>query len=97
MDSSFLDYFTQTWNLVDVVQMLINTLLILYTTYFLIAEKHLVPQKTVVRYAAYGNFLMWFKMFYWMRLFKATAKYVTLIVETLTDLTCFMIMVGIII
>lgn len=40
---------------------------------------------------------MWFKMFYWMRLFKATAKYVTLITETLVDLTYFMIMVGIII
>ena len=36
-------------------------------------------------------------MFYWMRLFKATAKYVTLITETLTDLTYFMIMVVIII
>jgi len=77
--------------------MLINSLLILYTTFFLLKGEHLIPQKSLVRYAAYGNFLMWFKMFYWMRLFKATAKYVTLIVETLTDLTFFMIMVGIII
>ena len=40
---------------------------------------------------------MWDKMFYWMRLFEATAKYVSLIIATIADITFFMVMVIIII
>ena len=36
-------------------------------------------------------------MFYWMRLFSATAKYVKLIVQTIADLEYFLVMVSIII
>ena len=36
-------------------------------------------------------------MFYWMRLFEATAKYVSLIIATIADITFFMVMVIIII
>ena len=40
---------------------------------------------------------MWIKMFYWMRLFSSTAKYVNLIMCTIQDIAFFMVMVLIII
>jgi len=46
---------------------------------------------------ALGCFIMWVKVFYWMRLFKSTAPFVTLIFQTIADIKVFMIMLIIII
>jgi len=40
--------------------------------------------------------MLWIKMFYWMRLFKSTAHFVTLIFETIYDIKVFLIMLFII-
>ena len=42
-------------------------------------------------------FLMVIKIFYWMRLFKSTAKYVKLITDTLQDSMLFLALVFVII
>jgi len=43
-----------------------------------------------------SSFFMWIKVFYWMRLFKNSAIFVTLIVSTLSDLRTFLMVVLII-
>ena len=35
---------------------------------------------------------MWFKCFYWMRLFSSTSFYIRLIIETLADIKYFLIL-----
>lgn len=41
-------------------------------------------------------FLLWIKMFYWLRLFGSTAYFIKLILQTVFDLRHFLILVGII-
>jgi hypothetical protein len=77
--------------------MAINTVVIVYSIVFLYNEHHLIQKENIIRLGAYGACFMWIKMFYWMRLFSSTAKYVNLIVSTISDLVFFMIMVLIII
>lgn len=91
------DYFTSPWNIIDSGQMIINTIILVYSIVFLSAEYHLIQRENIIRLGAYGACLMWIKMFYWMRLFSSTAKYVNLIMCTISDLIFFMIMVLIII
>lgn len=59
--------------------MLFNSIILIYSIVFLLYEIHIVNQQNIITLAAYGSCLMWIKMFYWMRLFKPTAKYVNLI------------------
>ena len=77
--------------------MAINTIILVYSIVFLSTEYHLIQKENIIRLGAYGACLMWIKMFYWMRLFSSTAKYVNLIMCTISDLIFFMIMVLIII
>lgn len=46
---------------------------------------------------ACSSFLMWIKVFYWMRLFSSLAYYVKLIQDTIAESGAFMLMVAIII
>ena len=41
---------------------------------------------------SFACFFMWFKTFYWMRLFKRTAHFVTLITNTVNKLRVFALM-----
>lgn len=47
--------------------------------------------------AALGAFLMWLKVFYWMRLFRNSGYYITLILNTIYDIRIFLAMVLLII
>ena len=57
----------------------------------------MVSLETLTSVGSFCCFFMWIKVFYWMRLFLALAKYVKLIIQTLVDSTPFMIMVFIIV
>lgn len=41
-------------------------------------------------------FLLWIKMFYWLRLFNSTAYFIKLILKTISDLRHFIILITII-
>lgn len=43
-------------------------------------------------YVAIACFIMWIKVFYWMRLFSSTAYYVKLITQTLDDVMLFLLL-----
>ena len=46
--------------------------------------------------AGMSIFFMWIKVFYWMRLFRNSGYYITLILETINDIKIFMGLVGLI-
>lgn len=53
--------------------------------------------KNIIRtIGATACLMMWLKIFYWMRLFDKTAHYVTLIVQTITNVEVFFIMLTIV-
>jgi len=60
-------------------------------------ERFLVDEYDIRRLGALCCFLMWIKVFYWMRLFGSLAKYVNLIYCTIADCLWFMALVLIII
>lgn len=48
-------------------------------------------------YVGIAAFMMWIKVFYWMRLFSNTAYYVKLITQTLADVKLFLLLCTVII
>ena len=48
------------------------------------------PMHNVRMIGALGSFLLWVKLFYWMRLFKSTAYFITLITQVILDIRVFM-------
>jgi hypothetical protein len=56
-----------------------------------------IPIELIRTIGACSSFLMWIKVFYWMRLFSELAYYVKLIQDTITESGAFMLMVCIII
>lgn len=56
-----------------------------------------IIEKEIVRtIGGIGCFFLWTKVFYWMRLFKSTAHFLTLITRTIGDTKIFMLMLVII-
>ena len=94
---SVIDYFVDYWNYIDVLSLGLNLmfLIMLNTNCFMVSNE--IFSKTHIRVnAAVGCFTLWIKLFYWMRLFKVTAYFITLITQTLFDIRVFMIMLTII-
>ena len=51
----------------------------------------LVPNETLRVFGAFGTFSTFIKIFDWLRLFDGTAFYIRLIIETLIDITAFLL------
>jgi len=81
MSDGLADYFSDYWNVLDSISIILNMFVIVVCTISYFYESKEIFDITLVRtFGAYGAFIMWLKMFYWMRLFSPTAKYVQLII-----------------
>ena len=95
---SLSDYFVDYWNYIDFLSLGLNFmfLIMLNTNCFLVSNEYFTKEKIRLN-AAVGCFTLWVKLFYWMRLFKVTAYFITLITQTLYDIRVFMVMLSIIV
>ena len=74
------EYFMDYWNYIDGLGLLMNGLLMVMLNINCMNESNDVfPKDNVRLIGALGSFLLWVKLFYWMRLFKETAYFITLI------------------
>lgn len=57
---------------------------------------HAIIDSTTLKFSSMlAVAFVWYKIFYWMRLFKDFAFFMNLLIRTLTDIVPFMVMVGI--
>lgn len=91
------EYLMDYWNCCDLVSILLNAALMGMVDTCLLAEKQLVNVVTVRTVGSLAMFFLWIKVFYWGRLFKSTAHFITLIVTTCCDIRTFVVMLFIII
>ena len=85
------------WNWFDLLQFFFNTAFLIclgtnVSTGFNTVDIHVI--RTI---GAMAGWVMWIKVFYWMRLFKPTSYFIILIMRTITDSLPFIIMLAIII
>lgn len=84
-----LDYLTDIFNWMDNIAFILNIYMI-YATVYIAPDP---TARTEVRaMAALTVVFMWFKAFYWLRIFSGTSFYVRLIRDTLYDIRYFMIL-----
>ena len=69
----------------------LSTLLIITVNTF---ELEWIPMEKLVMIAAFTSLTLIIKLADWLRLFESTAFYVQLIVQTLSDITAFLILFG---
>ena len=82
-------YIFDIFNYIDLVSFSLNV----YLVYATVVNDYNVKDRSTIRgFAMTAVVLMWFKAFYWLRLFKSTSFYVRLIRETLWDVRYFMIL-----
>jgi len=75
-------YFQDYWNLIDILSFVINILFLLglnIELYSINTLGRLISHDLIRTIGAIGCWFMWIKLFYWMRLFKNTAYFLTLI------------------
>ena len=56
----------------------------------IISDKNIFSTTDLRAYVGCSCFVMWIKVFYWMRLFKHTAYYIKLITQTINDVGIFL-------
>ena len=62
-----------------------------------LSRTEVFPATIIRTVAALAAFLLWIKVFYWMRLFRKTAYFITLITQTIFDIKVFVLMLLLII
>ena len=83
----FTKYFTNPMNLFDLFQYM--TCLMMMILSMLNLDWPTLPTRRII--AALLVFILWFKMFDWMRLFDSTSFYIKLILVTIYDIMPFMV------
>ena len=78
------EYFTDYWNINDLVYLILNTLVLICN--FL----SLIPLYNQRVFAAISVCFLWFKVFDWLRLFDTTAFFISLILDTIYDIRSFL-------
>mmetsp|Transcript_25128 Transcript_25128/g.17794 ORF Transcript_25128/g.17794 Transcript_25128/m.17794 type:complete len:141 (+) Transcript_25128:1888-2310(+) len=83
----FVDYLGDNWNRIDLSSIIMNVgVIISYTA---------GANVSMVRaFASIAVFIMWLKMFYWLRIFEPTASFIRMISEILSDSITFMVMLA---
>lgn len=86
---SGLEYFSDPFNYIDLSSFALNIILVIDTHRHGYGSK---VSETIRAITSLAVILMWFKVFYWMRLFDSTSFYVKLIRETVYDIRYFLIL-----
>jgi hypothetical protein len=92
-------YFTDYWNMIDGTSLFVNITFLTMLNSSLLSDTNIFGNHVIRILGGFSCFLLWIKVFYWMRLFKSTAYFVTLIISTIADLKlftamCFIILVA---
>jgi len=89
-NGSIAEYISDFWNMTDVCSMILNATII----FLCHAAQHTesIDFKTIRLIASVAVFIIWLKMFFWMRLFESTSGFIRMLTETLMDIKVFMIM-----
>lgn len=74
------------WNLIDIGSLGTNA------AYVYCEITNAVDHNTLQVIAAVALFMMWFKLFYWMRLFKPFSAFIRMITEIIKDIQVFLVM-----
>jgi hypothetical protein len=90
------DYFADFWNCVDMLSISLNYVFLVMFGINLVFKEGYFTHNFILDIASWCMFLMWIKVFYWFRLFTTYAKYIKLIIQTITDMRYFFAMVLII-
>ena len=90
------DYFADFWNGIDMLSISLNYMFLVMFFQDLVFNESYFTHNFVLDIASWCMFFMWIKVFYWFRLFTTYAKYIKLIIQTITDMRYFFAMVLII-
>lgn len=81
-----MEYFTDIWNMIDLSSLILNAL-------YLYGEvSNTIAYDNMQIIGAIAIMLMWFKLFYWMRLFQPFSAFIRMITEIIKDIKVFLIM-----
>lgn len=86
-------YITDLWNLGNIVSIVLNQYIIIEHSTRLCQ----LSENTLAQLTACASLLLWGMLYYWMRLFKTTALYVTILSEVILDLGNFILFFAMII
>lgn len=75
-----ISYVSDTWNMLDLVSLILNAVFV-YTEL-----NNSLPVATINVIGAFAVVLLWFKMFYWLRLFKPFSAFIRIISEIIKDI-----------
>lgn len=84
-EGNFVKYLTNYWNLNDLVYLFLNPLLLISNLF------ELMPLESLRLIAAISSIFLFVKVIDWLRLFDATAFYVSLMLQTVYSIRWFMI------
>jgi len=90
-------YLGDAWNWVDLLSFIFNFFFLIFINLNVGSGRIIVPISFTRIVGATSCFLMWIKVFYWMRLFKSTAYFINLIIQTFADSNSFALMLLIIV
>ena len=79
-------YILDIWNVVDIGSLILNS------TYVYGEITNSMSHETLQVLASVAIFFMWFKLFYWMRLFKPFSAFIRMITEIVKDVQVFLVM-----
>lgn len=69
---------------------------LIMVTWDMLSVDNLFTMQKIRTVAAVSTWFMWVKVFYWMRLFRSSGYYITLILQTINDIKIFLAMVALI-
>ena len=81
-----ISYFFDVWNMIDIGSLALNAV------YVGGEITNSVSHEQLQVYGAIAIFMMWFKLFYWMRLFKPFSAFIRMITEIIMDIQVFLVM-----
>ena len=90
--SSPVRYVKEFWNWFDLLQFFLNFSFMTFLMINVTSGYNIIDIHNIRTIGALAGWVMWIKVFYWMRLFKSTSYFIILIVRTITDSASFIIM-----
>lgn len=90
------DYFSDFWNIFDFSSLLINAAFIIMINLIQLSDVAFVKAETIRFIGSFACWFLWIKIFYWLRLYRNTAQFIKLIVDTIIDIRYFSFMVALI-
>jgi len=91
---NFIDHWSDYWNWIDFLSIVTNGAFLSLVNICLYREGS-ISASTVRTFGSIASFFLWIKAFYWLRLFKNTAYFITLISQTIADIKIFAFIEGI--